>query len=265
MVEAGQMALIFAAVVSGYVAVASFLGVSRRVPELVASARYGLYTVPALLLIATAALIYAFVNNDFSVRYVVENSSLAMPDAYTWVALYAGNAGSLLFLAIVFSTLCVAAVLTMRHRLPHTAPYTTGIMALVLTFFLGVMLSMANPLERLAVAVRRVVPGVRAMLWKEGEKLSFFESSDSQHGVYLQVLANRSGALRVEEHLPDFVGVRDVAGGFTWVAYETGERELYDLSLDPHQLDNRADDRAYRKERVRLEARTRELLAGYAR
>ncbi len=152
MVEAGQMALIIAVVASGYVAVASFLGASRRVPELVASARYGLYTVPVLLLVATAALVHAFVNNDFSVRYVAENSSLAMPSAYTWVALYAGNAGSLLFLAIVFSALCVAAVLSMRRRLPYTAPYATGIMALVLTFFLGVMLSLANPLERLAVA-----------------------------------------------------------------------------------------------------------------
>ena len=152
MVEAGQMALLISVVVAGYAAVASFLGATRRVPKLVASGRYGLYTVPVLLFVATAALVYAFVGNDFTVRYVAENSSLAMPKAYTWVALYAGNAGSLLFLAIVFSTLAVAAVLSMRHRLPYTAPYATGIMALVLTFFLAVMLTLANPLERLAVS-----------------------------------------------------------------------------------------------------------------
>ena len=152
MIEAGQMALLIAVVVAGYAAVASFLGATRRVPELVASGRYGLYTVPVLLFVATAALVYAFVGNDFTVRYVAENSSLAMPRAYTWVALYAGNAGSLLFLAIVFSALAVAAVLSMRHRLPYSAPYATGIMALVLTFFLAVMLALANPLERLAVS-----------------------------------------------------------------------------------------------------------------
>ena len=151
MVDVGHMALVIALVVAGYVAVASFLGAWRRIPELAASGRYGLYTVPALLLVSTLAVVYAFLNHDFSVRYVAENSNLAMPRAYTWVALYAGNAGSLLFLAFVFSVLSVLAVLTIRRRLPYTAPYATGLMALFLTFFLGIIVSLANPLERLPV------------------------------------------------------------------------------------------------------------------
>ena len=151
MVDAGQMALVIAMVVAGYVVVASFLGGWQRIPELTASGRYALYTVPALLLVSTLVLTYAFVTNDFSVRYVAENSNLAMPQRYTWVALYAGNAGSLLFLALVFSVLAVLAVLSMRRRLPYTTPYATGIMALVVTFFLGIIVSMANPLERLPV------------------------------------------------------------------------------------------------------------------
>nr|ABZ09428.1 putative cytochrome C assembly protein [uncultured marine microorganism HF4000_APKG8C21] len=151
MVDVGHMALVIAFVVAGYVAVASFLGAWRRIPELAASGRYGLYTVPALLLVSTMAVVYAFLNHDFSVRYVAENSNLAMPRAYTWVALYAGNAGSLLFLAFVFSVLAVLAVLTIRRRLPYTAPYATGLMALFLTFFLGIIVFLANPLERLPV------------------------------------------------------------------------------------------------------------------
>jgi cytochrome c-type biogenesis protein CcmF len=149
MVEAGQMALVIALLVAGYVAAASFLGAVKRMPELVVSARYGLYTVPLLLLVSTLALVYAFVNNDFSVAYVAENSNLAMPGAYTWVAFYAGNAGSLLFLAVVFSALAVLAVLSIKRRLPYTAPYATGLMALALTFFLGIIVFLANPLERL--------------------------------------------------------------------------------------------------------------------
>ena len=151
MVEAGQMALVLALLVAGYVAVASFLGALQRAPQLTASGRYALYTVPALLLVATLALVYSFVNDDFSVRYVAENSNLAMPRAYTWVALYAGNAGSLLFLALVFSVLAVLAALTMRRRLSITSPYATGIMALFLVFFLGIIVTLANPLERLPV------------------------------------------------------------------------------------------------------------------
>ena len=151
MIDAGHLALVIAFVVTLYVVAASFVGALRRVPELSTSGRYGLYTVPVLLGISTFALVQAFVRNDFSVRYVAENSSLSMPKAYTWVAMYAGNAGSLLFIALVLSVLTVAAVLTLRHRLPYTAPYATALMAAFLAFFLGVMLFLADPLERLPI------------------------------------------------------------------------------------------------------------------
>ena len=151
MVDAGQTALVIALLAAGYVVVASFVGGWRRVPELTVSGRYALYTVPILLTISTLALVYAFVNSDFSVRYVAENSNLAMPRAYTWVAFYAGNAGSLLFLALVLSLLSVLAVLSIRRKLPYSSPYATGIMALVVTFFLGIIVFLANPLERLPV------------------------------------------------------------------------------------------------------------------
>ena len=151
-VDAGGVALLVALLVAGYVAASSFLGALQRLPVLVVSARYALYTLPLLLFVSTAALIYAFVTHDFSVRYVFENSSLAMPVKYTWVAFYAGNAGSLLFITLVFSVLCVAAALGMARRLPYTAPYATGLLALILTFFLGVIFFLANPLDRLASA-----------------------------------------------------------------------------------------------------------------
>ena len=148
-VDAGFVALFVAFVVGGYVMAASFLGARLQAPALVLSARYGMMTLPGLLLTSTLALVYAFVTDDFSVRYVAENSSRALPNAYTWVALYAGNAGSLLFIAMVYSVLSVAAVVGLSRRLPYTAPYATSVMALVLTFFLGVIIFLANPLERL--------------------------------------------------------------------------------------------------------------------
>ena len=150
-VEAGQLALALAFVVSVYAAFASILGVVRRSSELLVSGRFAMYSVPGLLLVATGALMYAFVSSDFSVRYVAENSSLAMPRAYTWVAFYAGNAGSMLYITLAFSLMAVVAVAGIRRRLPYTSPYATGIMAVVLAFFLGVMIFLANPLARLEV------------------------------------------------------------------------------------------------------------------
>jgi cytochrome c-type biogenesis protein CcmF len=150
-VDIGYIALIIAFVVSSYTVVASFGGGLRRIPELAVSGRHALYTLPFILLVSVAALMYAFVNNDFSVAYVAENSNLAMPQVYTWVALYAGNAGSLLFIALVFGVLASIAALTIRRSLPHTTPFAIGVMALVMTFFLGIIVFMANPLERLPI------------------------------------------------------------------------------------------------------------------
>ncbi len=67
----------------------------------------------------------------------------------------------------------------------------------------------------------------------------------------------------IDDH-PDMLGVRDVANGFTWVEYETGERELYDLATDPDQLDNRAYDPTYGGMRQRYETRLGELLTEVA-
>ena len=148
-VDAGYLALPIAFLAAIYTVVASFTGAWKRLPVLVLSGRYSFLTIPILLLVSTVALVHAFVRHDFSVKYVVENSNLALPVEYTWVAFYAGNAGSLLFISLVFSALSVTAVVAMARRLPYTTPHATALMALVLAFFVGVMVFLANPLERL--------------------------------------------------------------------------------------------------------------------
>ena len=149
MVEIGQIALVIALLVAAYGTLASILGAALRMRELAASGRYALYSMPLLLMVPTIALVNAFVRNDFEVRYVAENSSLAMPKAYTWVAMYAGNAGSLLFLALALAIVSVVAVSGVSRRMPHTGAYTSGILMFTLTFFLAIILGFANPLERL--------------------------------------------------------------------------------------------------------------------
>ena len=152
-VDAGNLALVVALLVAIYGVLGSFLGGIRRSPALIDSSRYALYSVPVLLLVSVYALVHAFVTKDFSVVYVVENSNLAMPARYTWVAFYAGNAGSLLFIAFVYSVMAVGVAASMVKRIPHTLPYATGLLGVLLVFFLGVIVFLANPLERLAFAL----------------------------------------------------------------------------------------------------------------
>ena len=82
MVEIGQVAIVAAFMVTAYAGFVGFAGGALNGRDLATSARWGFYSVVPLLLIATASLIYAFVNNDFSVKYVAENSNLAMPRIY---------------------------------------------------------------------------------------------------------------------------------------------------------------------------------------
>lgn len=62
-------------------------------------------------------------------------------------------------------------------------------------------------------------------------------------------------------HVPRFQGVYDVASGLKWVEYADGFRELYDLDVDPFELENKADDPAYSVDRTRLADRLADVCA----
>lgn len=59
--------------------------------------------------------------------------------------------------------------------------------------------------------------------------------------------------------IPDNALVRDAR--YKYVEYETGESELYDLAVDPHELDNRTNDAGYAAVKAALAARLAELRA----
>jgi cytochrome c-type biogenesis protein CcmF len=149
--ELGYMTLILTLTVALYACVASAVGGIRKMDFLVDSAVYGLYTTPLLLMVATASLVYAFITHDFSIRYVAENSDLAMPKMYTWVAFYAGNAGSMLYITFILSLLVVAVLYHLRKSLRDISGYTATILSIMLGFFVFVLVFYANPFEKLPV------------------------------------------------------------------------------------------------------------------
>ena len=84
---------------ASYAAIGSFLGQARGSGELVVSSRRAVYLALLVLLVSTLSLVVLFISRDFEVAYVARHSDLAMADRFTWVAVYAGNEGSLLFIA----------------------------------------------------------------------------------------------------------------------------------------------------------------------
>jgi len=150
--ELGNISLLLAIPVSLYSIVGSILGMRLNSSEMILSARYAALSLPLVLGIATLCLVLSFVTNDFHIKYVADHSNLAMEPWLTWVAFYAGNEGSLLFIANIYSVLALFALWRAPVESQFSLPYTTAVMMLVVLFFTSVMATLANPFEVLPFA-----------------------------------------------------------------------------------------------------------------
>ncbi|HKZ51094.1 MAG TPA: heme lyase CcmF/NrfE family subunit, partial [Dehalococcoidia bacterium] len=149
MTEVGYAAILIALVIAAYVTVASLLSAQGRTAPLWLSARNGVFAVLGLTTVASAALVYSFFARDFSLSYVAAYSSRDLSPIYTFAAWWAGLDGSLLFWAWLLSLFTAIVVLQNRRRHQELMPYVTACMMALLAFFLGVMVFVANPFEKL--------------------------------------------------------------------------------------------------------------------
>ena len=145
----GSIALALGVCVSAYAAIASIAGIVTSRPELVISGRRAIYMAALIATAAIVALLIAFITNDFSIRYVFQNSNLAMGRGYTFVALYAANEGSLLYLAFALAVMATISARFAPKRFADALPYTIAILGVVLCFFFAVMALLANPFATL--------------------------------------------------------------------------------------------------------------------
>ena len=149
MAELGSISLWIALALAAYSTIGSVAGKLRLSPALVESAQSAMYAAVLALLVATLSLVIAFISHDFEIAYVAAHSDLAMPKRFTWVAFYAGNEGSLLYIAAILSIMSAIAVWRSPQRFKDALPYTTAVLMLTLTFFLAVTAVMANPFDKL--------------------------------------------------------------------------------------------------------------------
>ena len=149
MADLGYITLLLALALASYSVLGSLVGASRGAPQLVRSALNATYLAPIALGLSTAGLVGAFVSKDFQVQYVAEHSNRAMDPQYIWVAFYAGNEGSILFIAFALAVLAAVAVFFSPKALQPSLPYVNAVLMLVLVFFVAVMVFLANPFARL--------------------------------------------------------------------------------------------------------------------
>ena len=154
--EIGQAA-IFLSVLSGLWSI-GFLcfGLRTRNQNAIRSGRNAVIATFIFISIATGALIYGFVTDDFSMRYVVEVSSAAQPLLYKITALWGRMSGSLLFWLWLL-TLASAIVVWQNHRYNREtndtlSDYALIPIAVVQLFFIilvtGLIEGVYNPLAR---------------------------------------------------------------------------------------------------------------------
>ena len=127
----GNGALALALALYVYAAVVGAWSAARASQRLQRSARNALLAALPATATATTALVVAFVRHDFSLVYVAQHSSLALPLAYRVSALWGGQEGSLLLWLLILATVAFGAVVLNRRLLDRTLPWAVPVLAAI--------------------------------------------------------------------------------------------------------------------------------------
>ena len=146
----GSLAILLAFCVSLYAVMACVVGRVRNKPFLLVSGQRAVYSVWALMTLASGILVYALMTGDFRFAYVAAHSNRTMPILYKFAAWWGGQEGSLLFWSWLLSTYAMVVALTNRRRHREIMPWVFAVIGTVQTFFLVLNNFIANPFQMLA-------------------------------------------------------------------------------------------------------------------
>lgn len=151
-VELGHFALALALAVALFQGMVPLWGAIKGDPLLTRLAPRAAMAQFALLSLSFGALAYAYLNSDFSVANVFENSHSLKPTIYKWSGIWSNHEGSMLLWVLILA-LFGAALAVFSRRLPaDMLAATLGVQALVATAFTGFVLFTSNPFTRLMSA-----------------------------------------------------------------------------------------------------------------
>jgi cytochrome c-type biogenesis protein CcmF len=147
-VELGHFALILALPVAVLQSVLPLLGAQRRNPGWMATARPTALAQFALVGIAMAALMHAYVTSDFTVVNVIQNSHTDKPLLYKITGVWGNHEGSMLLWVFILS-ICSAAVALFSDNLPRELrARVISVQGMISVGFLLFILLTSNPFLR---------------------------------------------------------------------------------------------------------------------
>ena len=143
----GTFILLASFVVASYAAVVSVAGARRRSTRLIESGVGAFYLVSALLLVASAIIVHAFVTDNYAIKYVDRYSDSAQPLFYKLTSYWGGLDGSILFWVALLAVFGAIAVKVNREVQRELIPYVVATISVVEMFFLFLMVIHNNPFE----------------------------------------------------------------------------------------------------------------------
>jgi cytochrome c-type biogenesis protein CcmF len=145
MASLGTFLLLATFVVCSYAAAVSVAGARRRSRRLIESGIGAFYLVAALMSVASAVIVNAFLTDDFSIKYVAHYSDTVQPLFYKLTSYWGGLDGSIMFWVFLLSVFGSIAVYVNRERHRELIPYVVAVISTVQMFFLFLMVVHKNP------------------------------------------------------------------------------------------------------------------------
>ncbi|MEX2353859.1 MAG: cytochrome c biogenesis protein CcsA, partial [Gammaproteobacteria bacterium] len=146
--ELGHFALILALCIAILQSVVPLVGAARGNVAWMAIARPAARAQFVLVALAFAALTWSFIQNDFTVSYVANNSNSMLPLEYRISAVWGAHEGSLLLWALILCAWTVAVTIYSRHLPVTFISRVIAVLGLISTGFLLFMLLTSNPFDR---------------------------------------------------------------------------------------------------------------------
>ncbi len=147
--EIGQFALIIALCLAIAQSIIPLVGAHRNNYSWMAVARTAASGQFLFLLISFVSLAYCFINNDFSVLYVANNSNTKLPVYYQISAVWGAHEGSLLLWVLALSGWGFAVSIFSRTLPADVIARVLAVMGMIGIGFILFTLLTSNPFERL--------------------------------------------------------------------------------------------------------------------
>ncbi|MDD3352238.1 heme lyase CcmF/NrfE family subunit [Zoogloea sp.] len=147
--ELGSFALVLALLVALIQGTLPLIGAQRGIPAWIALARPAASALFLLIAISFGCLTASFIQNDFSVVYVVQHSNSRLPLEYRISGVWGGHEGSLLLWVLMLSLWSLAVAAFSRSLPDDMVARVQGVLGLVATGFILFILTTSSPFVRL--------------------------------------------------------------------------------------------------------------------